>query len=291
MMKRVVGGVVFGLVGAVSGCHDGVPGERPPAPAAPAAAPGAAGLAAVMRRVHFGFRPDGDAWAGGHATYGARITAGALHVTPLDVARHGADFVATTSAVVRGEARLDAPPAAPALEPDATLPSPAAASSSTWRTPTTAWSKPGASPSSPGAAAIPWSPSRSPARSTAARRRGACTSSIPRAASACVMARPPGSTRAARAPRWRRRSTPARLCSPCPRRWWRGARTPRCSTPRCRPSTGRTTRSRSRRPAIRPCRRWHTGAATTSRCGRTCGSMRPTRTSGPHGLTRPRARC
>ncbi|RLB54232.1 MAG: hypothetical protein DRJ42_09785, partial [Deltaproteobacteria bacterium] len=39
-------------------------------------------LGAVMRQVHFAYRPDGDAHTGGDSTYGVRVEGGAVQLTP-----------------------------------------------------------------------------------------------------------------------------------------------------------------------------------------------------------------
>ena len=56
-------------------------GARGPA-AATRALPGSVDLSAVMRQVHFAFRPRGDGYAGGHSTYAAFLDGGHLEVTP-----------------------------------------------------------------------------------------------------------------------------------------------------------------------------------------------------------------
>lgn len=40
-------------------------------------------LSAVMRQVHFAYRPDGDGWSAGHSTYEVRVDAGGLELRPF----------------------------------------------------------------------------------------------------------------------------------------------------------------------------------------------------------------
>jgi hypothetical protein len=70
-------------------CHSSSVEER----AAPLPAPevGASfDVSAVMRQVHFAWRPEGSGWRGGHSTYDARASADGLRLTPFFHPRVGA---------------------------------------------------------------------------------------------------------------------------------------------------------------------------------------------------------
>jgi MYXO-CTERM domain-containing protein len=63
------------------------PAVQAPPPRISSDAPGAPfDLGSVIRRVHFAYRQEGDAWTAGHSTWSARVTDGALTFTP----RHAA---------------------------------------------------------------------------------------------------------------------------------------------------------------------------------------------------------
>lgn len=80
----------------------------PELPPASAAAP--IDLGAVMRQVHFAFRPDGERFSGGHSTYAVSASPADLRITPVqpgaDEALRAAPFVARVSAIDRGGASL-----------------------------------------------------------------------------------------------------------------------------------------------------------------------------------------
>ena len=93
------------LVGVSLGCTS----EEPPAAHSQATPPslaeaGPLGLGEVMRRVHFGFRADGETFRGGHTTYAVRATARSFEVAPYGPAdgRAGAAFVASLRSIERG---------------------------------------------------------------------------------------------------------------------------------------------------------------------------------------------
>ncbi|QSQ24342.1 cadherin-like domain-containing protein [Pyxidicoccus parkwayensis] len=44
-------------------------------------------MSAVMRQVHFAFRPEGGGWSGGHSTYGVRVDGQGLTLTPVAPSR------------------------------------------------------------------------------------------------------------------------------------------------------------------------------------------------------------
>ena len=111
--------MTFALAFALApGCstHAGGPPAQdnaPIAPAAPASAAQQVDLATVMRRAHFAFRRDGDAWKAKHATYTVRADA-SLHLVPrlpdtLDDAPEAAAFDATVTGIERGGVALGGP--------------------------------------------------------------------------------------------------------------------------------------------------------------------------------------
>jgi MYXO-CTERM domain-containing protein len=86
--------------------------STPDAPSAksssPVASAAAIDLGGVMRRVHFAFRPDADAWTGGHDTYAVRADAQDLRVTPHLAGASPADpLVLSLAGVSRGGMRID----------------------------------------------------------------------------------------------------------------------------------------------------------------------------------------
>jgi hypothetical protein len=124
--RRRLGAVMFWpalllvLATAVS-CGRTVGGAEGEAPPRPGAAPD---VGVVIRQVRFAFRPDGDGWSGGHATYASRVTARSIRVTPLAARRGavvGAAFVAELAAVERGPWLLAAGPAGVTARSDASL--------------------------------------------------------------------------------------------------------------------------------------------------------------------------
>src|SRR5262245_29425933 len=105
-MVRVHTGVAL----LVLGCA--VEREPPSAEVQPAAPPFPSGavaqapfdLGGVIRQVHFAFRPDGDGFRGGHATYGVATTPrGVLRVTPQGT---GPDVPAAAGAALELETVL-----------------------------------------------------------------------------------------------------------------------------------------------------------------------------------------
>ena len=100
---------------ALAACAPGRSTAPAPAPA-PASAPtapavpGSIDLGAVMRRVHFAFRPEEDGYGGGHSTYAVAADArGRIAFTP----RSGHPLALETTSVTRGATRLAAGPARP----------------------------------------------------------------------------------------------------------------------------------------------------------------------------------
>jgi hypothetical protein len=109
------------LVVSVS-CQGGVERDADPAPSGPASlASGAApalsppvDVSAIIRQVHFAFRPEGDELVGGHETYGVNASASGFTVRPRHAAHPDiAGLTLTTTAVQRGAAvASNAPPTA-----------------------------------------------------------------------------------------------------------------------------------------------------------------------------------
>jgi hypothetical protein len=67
----------------VLSCQNSPAPDEDSQPVAPPEASAPFDVSAVMRQVHFAFRPDGAAWSGGHSTYGVTAEAGGLTLTPF----------------------------------------------------------------------------------------------------------------------------------------------------------------------------------------------------------------
>src|SRR6185437_5062581 len=105
---------------APAGAPQASPGEAPAA-AAPQAGPAAPfDLGRVIRQVHFAFRPDGERFAGGHATYTVSAGVDDLRFTPGN-APAAVPLVASVSAIERGGEPLAVAPTPARLGKDATL--------------------------------------------------------------------------------------------------------------------------------------------------------------------------
>lgn len=90
-------------------------------------------LAAVMRRVHFAYRPEGEGFTGGHGTYGVRVgpqgrveltpcrPAGAIEGAPRPPAERGASLTLETVAIERGGTQLAGGEPEPRVETDGSL--------------------------------------------------------------------------------------------------------------------------------------------------------------------------
>lgn len=86
-------------------------------------------LDSVMRRVHFSFRAEGQAFTGGHRSYAVRAQAQELRVTPLRPGprqtsipdAEGAPFIAAVEKISRGGAILAGQDGQPAVREDASL--------------------------------------------------------------------------------------------------------------------------------------------------------------------------
>lgn len=86
-------------------------------------------LDAVMRRVHFSFRADGQTFTGGHKSYAVNANARELRVTPFRAGprqttiegAEGAPFVASVEKISRGTTILAGQDGQPTIRPDASL--------------------------------------------------------------------------------------------------------------------------------------------------------------------------